>query len=353
MTQIGWIDPADGKKRFFDEALAEAEAYGSWAGWPYEVLFGIWKQQQGEDRPDGISVTQLLGCARKNHLEKLHEFYGTVESNYAAFRGVIAHSMLEKFKAEHTVVERRFWRTYRNIPISGQLDYVGLAVEGIADSSGFLQEWLDWCDRMSRLELSLIDEVPVGCDDCKYMAEDPRPEYNSRLCQAHQQPEIPRGAKFLIRDWKSKDELPTYTYVAQQYQKQGNLYRWLLRIPQKKADIEFVFVSMKGVKVMKLFSGGVFQNGRTKPQQIWSDSEVEAFLDERLLPLAISQKLDKPLPYAKVPEDDLWACANYCPAKELCYKLAAKEQLAAFKAGEAPDRIVPREQEKKKGRKKS
>lgn len=351
--QIGWIDPADGKKRSFEEALAEAEAYGSWAGWPYEVLLGIYKQSRGEDRPDGISVTQLLGCARKVHLDKLNEFYGTVESNYAAFRGVIAHSMLEKFKAEHTIVERRLWRIHRGIPMSGQLDYVGLTVEGIADNSTFLTEWLDWCDRMFELEMSEADEVPEGCESCRFMAEDPRPEYNSRACSRHQQPEIPRGAKFLIRDWKSKDELPTYTYVAQQYQKQGNLYRWLLRVPQKKADIEFVFVSMKGVRVMKLFSGGVFSNGRAKPQQIWTDTEVEEFLDDRLVMLAMSQKLDKPLPYDKVPNDDLWACANYCPAKELCYKLAAKEQLAAFKKGEAPDRVVPREQEKKKGRKSS
>lgn len=325
--QIGWIDPADGKKKTFEEALAEAEAYGSWAGYPYEVLLGIYRQSKGEDRPDGIGVTQLLGCARKVHLEKLHEFHGTVESNYAAFRGVIAHSMLEKFKPDHTVVERRFWRTHRGIPISGQLDSVGLTVEGISDSSGFLQTWLEWCDAMYDAE-SCGEEVvewPV-------------------------QPEIPRGAKFLIRDWKSKDELPTYTYVAQQYQKQGNLYRWLLRIPQKKVDIEFVFVSMKGVRVMKLYSGGVFSNGRSKPNQIWTDSEAEQFLDDRLLVLAMSQKLDKPLPYAKVPEEDLWNC-NYCPAKELCYRLAAKEQLAAFRAGEAPDRVVPREPEKKKGRK--
>lgn len=351
MPQIGWIDPADGKKRLFEDALAEAEAYGSWAGWPYEVLAGIQKQNKGEDRPDGISVTQLLGCPRKIHLDKLNEFYGAVESNYAAFRGVIAHSMLEKFKAEHTVVERRFWRTYRGIPISGQLDYVGLTVNGIADSGTFLTEWMDWCDRMAELELSLADDVPIGCDDCQYFAEDKRLDANQ--CSKHRQPEIPQGAKFLIRDWKSKDELPTYTYVAQQYQKQGNLYRWLLRIPPKKADIEFVFVSMKGVRVQKLFSGGVFSNGRAKPNQIWIDHEVEAFLDERLVILSLQQKLDKPLPYAKVPEDDLWACAKYCPAKELCYKLAAKEQLAAFKKDEAPDRVVPREPETKKGRKKS
>ena len=353
MAQIGWIDPADGKKRTFEEALAEAEAYGSWNGWPFEVLVGIHQQSQGHDRPTGISVTQLLGCARKNHLERLHEFYGTVESNYAAFRGVIAHSMLEKFKAEHTVVERRFWRTYRGIPISGQMDYVGLTVEGIMDSGPFLNEWLDWCDRMADMERPVEDGGAGPCDDCRFFTEDPRPEYNTRSCQKHTQPEIPRGAKFLIRDWKSKDELPTFTYVAQQYQKQGNLYRWLLRIPAKKADIEFVFVSMKGVRLMKLFSGGVFSNGRTKPNQIWSDAEAQLFLDDRLVTLAASQKLDRPLPYDKVPEDDLWACANWCPAKELCYKLAAKEQLAAFKKNEAPDRVVPREPEKKKGRKRS
>ena len=323
MAQIGWVDPADGKKRSFEEALAEAEAYGSWGGYPFEVLSGIYDQSQGHGRPDGISVTQLLGCARKVHLEKLHEYYGTVESNYAAFRGVIAHSMLEKFKPGHSVVERRLYRTHRGITLSGQLDSVSVTLDGISDSSGFLAEWLDWCDDMYRWE-----------------GEDPDVPSEPEM------PEIPKGTKFLIRDWKSKDELPTYSYVSSNHQKQGNLYRWLLRIPHRKADIEFVYVSMKGVRVMKLYSGGVFSNGRKKPEQIWNDEKVAEFLDDRLLTLAVSQKIEKPLPYDKVPDDDLWNC-QFCPAKELCYKLAAKEAQAAFKKGESVDRIAPREKKKR------
>ena len=348
MPQIGWIDPVDGKKRDFEQVLAEAEAYGSWGGYPFEVLSGIHQQSQGHDRPDGISVTMLLGCARKVHLDKLHEFYGTVESNYASFRGVISHAMLEKYKPPATVVERRFFRSYRGLPISGQMDSISVSIEGITDTSDFLSRWLDWCDRMADMELSVEEGGKGPCDDCRFFAEDPRPEYQTRSCDAHSQPAIPKGAKFLVRDWKSKDELPTYTYVSQSHQKQGNLYRWLLRIPSRKADIEFVYVSMKGIRIMKLYNGGLFSNGRKKPEQVWSDMQAEEFLEDRLITLAVSQKLDKPLPYDKVPEDDLWLCANYCPAKELCYKLAAKEQLAMFNKGESPERVVPRERKKKK-----
>src|SRR3546814_11517118 len=50
----------------------------------------------------------------------------------------------------------------------------------------------------------------------------------------------------------------------------------------------------------------------------------------------------RPLPYAKVPADDLWEC-NYCPIRALCYKRAAEEARVAWEKGQDVDRLPPRD----------
>jgi hypothetical protein len=323
MGQIGWRDPATGKEAPFEEWLNEANAYGAALDFPYEILQGLHKDMTQKNRPDGISVTQILGCARAVTLEKQHEYYAEPTSNFIMWRGTLAHSMLEANKPEDAVVERRLWRVYKGVTISGQIDSV--RVTGIDNAKEFLAGWLDWCD-------------------LAYAAENE----NQPIPEA---PEIPAGARFLIRDWKTKNELPSYNYAAPSHQKQGNLYRWLLRIDPKIADIEFVYIAMEGVKLIPLTDGGTHANGRAKPRQIWTDEEADAFLDDRLLTLAATKNAKKPLPYAMVPTDDLWQC-GYCRAKDLCHSLAAKEAEAEWKKGNSVEKIPPRDRAKEKGKRK-
>lgn len=314
MSQIGWINPETGSETDFESALALAQQFGEWGGFPYEVLLGMYQQAKQEDRPDGASATQLIGCLRKVHLEKKHEYYSSPEDSYPAFRGVIGHSMLEKNQDPNSFVEHRVFRRYRGIQLSGQID--NLSVRGVKDPGAFLTQWLDYCEDMYTFESGGLEQEP-------------------------DRPTIPDGALFVIRDWKTKDKLPTYQYVARSYQTQGNIYRWLLRIPTDRVLIEFVFVSMTGVKIMALYNGGKYANGRNKPQQVWADRQVENFLEERLVVLDLQAKYDKPIPYDKVPVDDLWNC-QFCPARELCYRLAADEARLSFEKGESLERVTPR-----------
>ena len=322
MPQVGWRDPATGKERTFADWLAEAEAYGSAMEYPYEVLEGIRQQLDKSDRPDGITVTQLNGCARKVHIEQLLDFYTDPTDNYAAFRGTLAHSLVEKFKPEDAIIEMRYYRRYKGITISGQLDSWR-----IPGHPKLTQAWHQWVVQMEAWEGGGSEgEAPA-------------------------QPVLPEGARFRVTDWKTKHELPTFTYLMKGYQQQGNMYRWLLRIPQDLFDMEFVFISMKGVKTQVLYNGGSYRNGRAKPEQVWTERQVAEFLDDRLLTLAASKAVNKPLPYEMVPADDLWNC-NYCPARDLCYRMAADEAAVAFAAGKRVDRIPPRDRMVETGKKK-
>jgi hypothetical protein len=324
MPQVGWRDPSTGKEKSFDEWLAEAEAYGSALGYPFEVLYGIQKQLDKGDRPSGVTVTMLNGCARATHLEKLVDFHTEVEENYPAFRGTLAHGLIEKFKPKGAIIEQRYFRRYKGTTVSGMLD--SWKVMGADDK--VTERWHQWLIQMEAWE---------GGGE-----EGEQPE----------QPVLPAGARFLIRDWKTKQDLPTFTYLFKGHQQQGNLYAWLIRVPSPDIlDCEFVFMSMKGVRVMSLFNGGTFRNGRAKPEQIWNERERNKFLDDRLLTLAASQAVDRPLPYDQVPTEDLWQC-GYCPARELCHRLAGEEAEAAFKAGKKYDRLPPRDRAVESGKKK-
>ena len=321
MPQIGWVEQGTGKEESFEYWLGEAEAYGSALGFPYEVLLGMSKQLSGHHRPAGLSATMLLGCPRRSHIESLTDYYTDAAGDYPAFRGTIAHSMLEDNQKESALVEHRFHRMYRGTALSGQLDK--LELKNVPNPKELLGQWVRWCEDMYIWEQNALPiDLPA-------------------------QPVLPAGARFLISDWKSKHELPTFTYVFSSHQEQGNLYRWLCRIPAGMVEIEFVYVSMEGVRVMPLYDGGTFRNGRAKPQQLWTDEQMEEFLNRRMVPLAVSAKYKKPIAYDRVPTDDLWEC-GYCPVRQQCYELAAKERQAAFNAGQGVDRVPPRNRDDEK-----
>jgi hypothetical protein len=338
---VGWIDPASGERVPFDEVLAQAEAYGQAMDMPFEVLYGMWDQAVNKDRPDGVTVTQLAGCLRRVELERTNDFYAEPQSTYAAFRGVLAHSIMEKYHPKGAMVEERYFRTYKGVQISGQLDE--WLVTGT--DPGFAQVWHEWLRHIEHVEGLNAKEQGPYWDGKAYDADECELRSNGVPCPARQQPDIPKGARFVIRDYKTKHELPTYTYLAKRYQKQANCYVWLLRLPEGRIDVEFIFMSMNGVKVQTMFDGGTFSNGRAKPEQFWTDKELEEYLDSRLLILQATRNAGRPLPYDRVEEEDLWNC-DYCPVKQLCYKSAAEEARKSWAKGEVVDRLPPRTKKK-------
>jgi CRISPR/Cas system-associated exonuclease Cas4 (RecB family) len=281
MAQIGWLSDS-GQQVSFADALAISETEGSWNSIPHEVLVLIHKQVTKE-RPDGISVTQLLGCLRKVYLEGTNDWYSMPIENWPALRGTIVHNLLETTGGERAEVEVRHERVHNGITISGQPDSVRV---------------------------------------------------------------LGKGKRRLIRDWKSTNKLPFYDNAYSSHKLQTNIYRWLLELDPRFTEIEIVYISMDGVKAIPLKKGGLTKYGRQIENQVMTDEQVEAFLDSRLVPLNEQFANSKPIPYHKVDEGDLWNC-QFCPVKNICYSLAADEAQEAWSNGESIDRVPPRERKAK------
>jgi hypothetical protein len=128
---------------------------------------------------------------------------------------------------------------------------------------------------------------------------------------------------------------------------QTNIYRWLLELDPRFTEIEIVYISMEGVKAIPLKKGGTTRYGRQIANQVMSDEEVEAYLDDRLMTLDAQNKAGRPVAYHNVDEEDLWNC-QFCPVKNVCYDRAAQEAKAAFIADEPVHRVPPRERKGKK-----
>jgi len=282
MAQIGWISDS-GQNVLFADALAISEAEGSWNSIPHEVLVLI-QQQVGKERPDGISVTQLLGCPRKVFLEKTNDWYSAPIENWPALRGTIVHNILEQTGGANSEVEVRYEREYRGVVLSGQPDSVRV---------------------------------------------------------------LGSGKRRLLRDWKSTNKLPYYDNAYSSHKLQTNIYRWLLELDPRFTEIEIVYISMDGVKAIPLKKGGTTRYGRAIENQVMTDEEVEAYLDDRLMTLAAQTEAGRPVAYHNVDEEDLWNC-QFCPVKPVCYNQAADEMLAAHARGENVSRIPPRERKVRK-----
>lgn len=280
--QIGWLSD-NGQQVLFADALAISNAEGSWNSIPHEILVLI-QQQVSKPRPDGISVTQLLGCPRKVFLEKTNDWFSSPIENWPALRGTIVHNLLEATGGENTEVEVRYAKEYKGITLSGQPDSVRV---------------------------------------------------------------IGKGKRRLLRDWKSTAKLPFYDNAYTGHRMQTNVYRWLLDLDPRFTEIEIVYISMEGVKAIPLKKGGTTRYGRAIENQVLDNEQVEAFLDERLLTLAKQNETGIPVAYHDVDEADLWNC-NFCPVKDVCYTLAATEMREAQDAGLPVQRVVPRKQKEKK-----
>jgi CRISPR/Cas system-associated exonuclease Cas4 (RecB family) len=281
MAQIGWLSD-NGQEVSFEGALAISEAEGSWNGMPHEVLMLI-REQVTKERPDGISVTQLLGCPRKVFLEKTNDWFSRPADNWPAMRGTLVHSLLEQTGGQNSEVEVRYEKTYKGVTISGQPDSVRT---------------------------------------------------------------LGSGKRRLLRDWKSTNKLPYYDNAYSSHKLQTNIYRWLMDLDPRFTEIEIVYISMEGVKAIPLKKGGTTRYGRQIENQVMTNEEVEAYLDDRLMTLDAQNKAQRPVMYDKVDEDDLWNC-QFCPVKPVCYNQAAQEMKQAFEMGSTVTRIPPRTRKEK------
>jgi hypothetical protein len=275
LPQIGWYLPESKRRVLFDEALDEARLHGDLEGFPYEVLNGM-HQQAIKERPDAITVTSLLQNARHVKLEKANAYFENPANQYATFRGNIVHNILESFGGPDAQVESRVTKDFHGTPISGQPDTVQIRTT---------------------------------------------------------------NGRTLLRDWKTTKELPRYDNPYTNHMQQVNLYRWLLGLSPEDTDLEVVYISMEGVKVIPLKHGGVSSRGRKITEQHWSDEKVEEFIDQRLT----LYNTEPILRYEDIPEEDMWQC-RYSPVENLCRRLAAREAREAWEQGRevarVPERIV-------------
>lgn len=72
-----------------------------------------------------ISVTMISGCHRAIFIERHFDFYVMPRRRYWAFRGQIAHKIMEESRLhEDAVVEKRFEKEWQGIPVSGTPDVI-------------------------------------------------------------------------------------------------------------------------------------------------------------------------------------------------------------------------------------
>lgn len=236
--------------------------------YPYPLLKGIVDSTQ--DRGEYISVTSILHCLRADFLKRTTPYYMTVSAAYPMFRGTLFHSLLEKNPAPGGLIETKTLRTYRGIEIGGTYD-----------------------------SLIILQDAETK--------------------------------KYILQDWKTTDTLPKFgaytSHIAQL-----NLYRWLLKLNPDECTLEVHYFSMKDHKVCVLKDGTqATKGGRKAVNQHWTDKEVEAFLDDRLVKLKASFVTRVPMPYDMVTAEEKWEC-NYCPVRQLCDDLTFTEREAVWRA---------------------
>jgi hypothetical protein len=224
-----------------------------------------------QQQRDYISVTSILHCVRAEFLKRTEPYYMTVDSAYAMFRGTLFHALMEKHAQEGARIEEKHVRTYKGVEIGGTFDSLRIVQEG---------------------------DVTV------------------------------------LEDWKTTNNLPRYDTPYTSHIQQVNLYRWLVGLDPDKVRLVVWYFSMDGMKRTVLKDGKQqSRNGRKPQRQVWTDAEVEAFLDDRLLKLRASIVTKVALPYALVPQDDKWACPT-CPVRSRCDELTIDEYRAAWRREE-------------------
>lgn len=121
MPVVGFDCPHKGKVDF-DFCLADARTHKQPCQFVYPILKGMVANERKER--DGIHVTGLLNCLRKVVLDTRHDVFIRPEQTYWAFRGQLAHAIVELAQSDDAVAERQFVREIKGIPIIGTPDVI-------------------------------------------------------------------------------------------------------------------------------------------------------------------------------------------------------------------------------------
>jgi hypothetical protein len=111
----------------------------SFAGLPIEVLYRIYLEHLGENRPGWMSVTTLLGCARKAYLKHTKPYYANPRFIYSAFKGTMTHAILEGTNALWApgtiIAEKRYHRLVpsTDVQLSGKIDKYNVKAQCLED----------------------------------------------------------------------------------------------------------------------------------------------------------------------------------------------------------------------------
>jgi len=112
------------RERFvsFDECIACAETTKNECHFTAPIIKAMIDKEQ--EKRESITVTQLSGCPRESYLSYKYDYHADLEQLYFAFRGELAHLVIERYQEENAVVEERFYREYKGIKISGKPDVI-------------------------------------------------------------------------------------------------------------------------------------------------------------------------------------------------------------------------------------
>jgi len=123
MATIGFKCVDTDENVSFDKCVECALTYENNCNFTADILKGI--IEEVTDTREGISVTKLLGCPRATYLINRHDVYVSPEKLYWAFRGVLGHAVIEKYKADKdAITEKRFSRKIKKMTISGKPDII-------------------------------------------------------------------------------------------------------------------------------------------------------------------------------------------------------------------------------------
>lgn len=123
MGLIGFVND-EGEKLTFEQTWTR-ESFG---GLPVEVLYRIYLNQISDPRPNGLTVTGLLGCARRAFLQRTEPYYANPRFLFALFRGSMVHTILEGtnvlWDPKRIISEVRYHREIpgTGITLSGKID---------------------------------------------------------------------------------------------------------------------------------------------------------------------------------------------------------------------------------------